>query len=264
MRAVFASVFAAIACRAVCGQTIAVEDYLGELERLRKAVDRENLSEARRRAGGLLKRRICYGEGFISADRTLLAPLSGTRDAGPGEGHSTRLGVLVDALRRETAGAGARAVPDATLLERLRKEEELDEIAKGGGLPDPLRKETRFSRRLAGKLADFAEWFGKQLRKLADWLSELAPEREAAPVSGLSATKIMVAVLIAAVAVALVFAAYYVYRRGRGERGPARAASSGPARSARDEDALSRSANEWEDYAGELAAAGRAREAVRA
>ena len=240
-----------------------VQGYLGELEAIGKALDEGKLSDARRRARALLNRRIRYGKGWISPDRAVLAPLARKSDTGRARARRAKLGVLMEALRSEGASAGSGAAPDVALLEQLRKEEELAEIEKDGRAPAPFAKENRFTKWLAERLMVLGDRVAEIWDKLLDWLDGFFPGKRAPLLSGPGGTKLMVAVVVVVAALTLFLVAYHVLR-SRGQRGPWSLASSGPARSSRDEDAFSRSAAEWERYAAELAAGGRAREAIRA
>jgi hypothetical protein len=69
--------------------------------------------------------------------------------------------------------------------------------------------------------------------------------------------------LVALILIVLGVLAFEVIRRSR-NAGPQTVEESAPLGSSRDDDPLSRGANEWERYATQLAAAGRLREAIRA
>jgi hypothetical protein len=103
-----------------------------------------------------------------------------------------------------------------------------------------------------------AGWLVDLLARLWDWLRRAGPRKERG--TG-GATAGIVTALVAAIALVLTVAAVRSMRRrdAAEERG-----EPGEAAPERDEDPLSREAAEWERYAGELGAAGRRREAIRA
>ena len=91
---------------------------------------------------------------------------------------------------------------------------------------------------------------------------ELWPRRSRSAAGDLGTTATVVTVVVALAVVGGAILAYRALRRRRGGVEPVE--STALARSARDEDPLSREAGEWERFAQELAAAGRTREAIRA
>jgi hypothetical protein len=156
------------------------------------------------------------------------------------------------------------AAADAALLARLRREQALAAIPRGGRLPNPgLRNGGLLAairdflqppaRLLARARARFIAWLERWLRSLS------ATRSGGRPVFGLPG---MVALALG-LALAMLAAGALAVRRG-GRSGKTRALATSLPAPARDEDPLSRGAAEWESYARALAAAGRFREAIRA
>jgi hypothetical protein len=106
-------------------------------------------------------------------------------------------------------------------------------------------------------------WLGEKLERIVDWILKLWPKRQKGEERVFLGMPVVVWIVTLLVVATVAFVAAYVLRRSR-YRGSAPAVSAAPALSRRDEDPLSRDANEWEAYAAQLAGNGRFREAIRA
>ncbi len=272
----------------VRAETLSGAQYLDRLESVGEALEAEDMRAVRKRAEALVGSKVRYETGDveidvkidvkidveinveIETDRSLLGPLARSTTTAGAREHARRLRSLIDSLDERRLAEGPRrapASPDMDLLERLRREEELTGPAEGGRLPDIRYRENRFSKWVAEAAGDVLSWIGRKIGAFFTWLGNFVSPPSVGPVNFgtvTSVARLIVFVLIVALIVACIVILYYVIRNWGGPRTAAVARSAGPARSSRDEDALSRTATEWERYAGELTAAGHAREAIRA
>ncbi len=243
-------------------EAIPLRDYRARLAAAREALDRGDLEAARRAGRELLGRRVRHEGGDFAADPSVLGPLS-KADAEGAPALSGRLAALVSALDALAAEPGAAPPPDErALLERLRREQAWGEARKGGtvaGLPDAPPPPRTFVERLE----DFFEWLNEKAKAFLRWLRDLFfPDRMKGGAGGLGVPLVVAILVILLVAAVGTIAIVALRRKRAAARGPE--ARSAPARSARDEDPLSRNASEWERFAQDLARAGRYREAIRA
>jgi Domain of unknown function (DUF4129) len=175
----------------------------------------------------------------------------------------TRLDATIAALQQTSATTTTNT--DRQLLERLRREEQADELRRGGEVALPEETNATLLHRIAEWVRKGFEWLGEKIVDFFEWLSKWWPKsgrRDVRP-RGLGGVPFLVTALTIAIVAMLAVLALEVLRRSRKEGAPELAASD-PIASRRDEDPLSRGANEWERYAAQLAAAGRIREAIRA
>ena len=235
---------------------IGVEEYRSGLEAIAVALERDDLPDAHRRARALQGTTVVTGEGEpFEADPTTLGPVARAQDAAEAVRARARVRRVVESLGPPLGLAD----PDASLLERLAREEAARRPRPGGEVDTsvPIRAPT-LPERLEGWLLAVVDWLGDVLARLWRWLLRFAPrvERgEPARTAGL------VTLLVAFVVLVLGVAAVWALRR---RADPVAAAEPGEEASARDEDPLSREASEWERYAADLARAGHRREAIRA
>jgi len=239
-----------------------VDQYADELSSLKAALGQGRLEEARLGAQSLRGARVRFGPRAVATDAWLLAAVEAVRDQGQAVAVERRIGVLVKSL--PTAGPVAqRDPPDRGLLERLRVQQTPTPLPKGGQLEELAIRPLSFPERVLAALRSGGQWLGRSLRKLRDFLLKLWPK---APPPGPEASSFRlnlgVLALVAAITAVLAVLAYRALRRGQAASKQPRSRT--PVSSSRDENPLSREASEWERYAGELAAAGRRREAVRA
>ena len=234
--------------------------YRQELGRIRAALDAADLEGAKTRAAALRGLVVADGSLRYESDGSLLGPLRRAADARAASALRPRLEALIRSLDQPPPAAAPAA--DHDLLESLRRAESPEALEKGGqvGL-GPLRALT-LRDSVVQMLDSVARAIDEQLRRFWRFLNKLGPKRSAKAGGGLDARPATVLIVIVAAATLLLLAVR-VWRR-RGEASLEVSAAAGAAESARDADPLSREANEWEDHARELEAAGRRREAIRA
>jgi hypothetical protein len=257
-RALLLVLLAAPPCAAQ-GRTAAaltLDEYRAALAVVAGALE-EGDGEGARALAAALRGATVAGEGTeFEADPSLLAAVETATDAaGAGRARLRVRRVLASLDGVGFAGANA----DAGRLARLAREAAARRPREGGTIDASLEvRPITLPERLRLWVDRAARWLVDLLGKLWDWLRRAGPRPERGKGG---ATAGIVTALVAAIALVLAVAAVRSARRrdvaeehgGAGEAAPAR-----------DEDPLSREAAEWERYAGELAAAGRRREAIRA
>jgi hypothetical protein len=244
---------------ALAAETISTGAYRERLVEIQGRLRAGDWIGARAEAGRLLEDRVAYGAEQVEPDRSVLGPIAQAADAKSARAAAPALGRLVAALPAETAGERGAAQPDAKLLEKVRAREALAELPQGGRLPEV--EDGGIAAALAGFLKPMVEAIEDFLDALWEWLLGLFPEPAAGAGIGLHLGT--VTVLVVGLALILAWVGWRVLRKRR--RGAALApAGPAPLPPAADDDPLSRETSEWERYARELAAAGRAREAIRA
>lgn len=220
---------------------------------------------AKTKARRLLDDRIAFGRERIEPDRSVLGPIAAAPNAKAARAAAPALRRLAAALpdaamnRRQTAAATAPTAPDIKLLAEIREREALAELPQGGRLPEV---HGGFFAALAGFLEPIAKAMSDFVTKLWEWFLDLLPQTTGGQ-GGASLNFVLVVALLVALALVLAWVGWKVIRNRRRGAAPVEAGAA-PLPPAADEDPLSREANEWERYARELAAAGRAREAIRA
>jgi hypothetical protein len=231
-------------------------EYRAELEGVAAALEAGDWESARAGASALRGAVVATDGSEFEADPSLLAAVAGARDgAGAARARLRVLAVLASLGDADLAGAEA----DAARLARLAREEAARRPRAGGEIHASLDvRPPTLPERLRQWLDRAMGWAWDLLSALWDWLTRMGPRR-AEGRSG--ATPGIVGALVATIAAVLAFAAVRSMRRrdAAEEHGEA-----GEELAERDADPLSREAAEWERYAGELAAAGRRREAIRA
>ncbi|HYC93236.1 MAG TPA: DUF4129 domain-containing protein [Thermoanaerobaculia bacterium] len=239
-------------------QAMPVTEYVGRLELIDSMLAQNGLPPAKVEARDLLGKEITWSRGKFTADASVLQPIiDATHAEGP---HRARLMVTIVELRRVSGMESARG--DRKLLERIAAEQEAPELPKGGAIPTKLEADAPLLERVAEAFAEMIEWLREWLRKLLEWLLDLLPRRRLNESGASLATRWIVFGVVALILLLLLMLAVNVLRRSRAVT--ATVETSTPLGSKADEDPLSRGASEWERYAGELARAGRYREAIRA
>ena len=231
-----------------------LSDYIAALESLRTA----DATAARTHAQQLLGAGIDSPAGGFTADGALLHEVMANPVAA-----RPHLDATVAALRELIPATNANT--DPRLLEKLRAEEAVKPIQAGGEIRTVPADEKSIESATGG-IRKVWKWVAKQLDKLADWFNRWWPKEklkdEEIRVRG-TRPKWLVTIIVIAIVIVLGILAFEVVRRSRAA--PAEEPIVSDAiESRRDEDPLSRGANEWERYAAQLAAAGRTREAIRA
>ena len=243
---------------AVNASALPIEQYVAALERIDGDLASNRLVSAQSQAQALRGAKIAWAKGVFTADESLLQSILQTKSAdGP---HRARLSATIVELRRATGMESARA--DRKLLEQIAAEQEPPALPKGGDVKTKLQRELPLLERIANAISDGVQWIRKKLRALLDWLLDLFPRRREGGSAG-ALMQWVIYVVVAAIVVIVIALAIGVIRRSRAGA-KSEVTTSAPLGSRADEDPLSRGATEWERYAGELAAAERWREAIRA
>ncbi len=239
---------------ATSASALPLTDYIATLTRIRS----ESREAAAADAQALLGATVESDAGRFTADISLLQAIITNRDQA-----LPRIDATLAALQQPVSPAAAPAV-DPKLIERLREEENVRELQRGGEI-QPLEADESLVKRVAGWVTKAWKWITAQFEKLADWMNRFWPssredKNKSKPFGGMPFVVTALAIAIVGI---IAFVAMEVLRRSR-KREPDEIEESDPISSRRDEDPLSRGANEWELYAARLAAAGRIREAIRA
>ena len=244
---------------------LTLSDYRSRLQSIDGAITSNQLDAAKAAATDLQRHTVSSAHGTIKPDTPLLSRIATAKSEKEIRHVRPELQNLIAELGRDR-GVTTEKAADVDLVQRLRRDEELETLEKGGAFRATPEVNSGLLNRVAFQLARFWTWLVSVFEKLFDWFMDLwpdpqKPEREGGGVLGMSTT---VAITVGAIVLILGLLAFEVYRRRRHLRTITVAASNLPVVSARDEDPLSRGASEWERYAQELAAAGRIREAIRA
>jgi hypothetical protein len=257
MRKMFALALLVITMRA-SATTITIADYVAELEHIDTLLAAEQLPAAQAEAKALLDTDVQWSKGTFAADASLLhAVLDAQRPQGA---HRAQLLATIAELRR--AAGMESATTDRKLLQRIASEQEAPELPKGGDVKTTTDADMPMLERIASAIADMVQWLRDLMRRFIDWLLDFLPGARPTGSAATPGLRWIVTVVVIVIVLLLIILAIDVIRRSRAAT-PA-AQSSAPIGSKLDEDPLSRGASEWERYAGELANAGRYREAIRA
>jgi hypothetical protein len=244
-----------IAASTLRAETIPLQRYIEQVDALRGEAPAVRAAQARL----LIGTEVASPNGTFVADASLLhAVAAGGADAIP------RLDATIAALRSVAPATAPSA--DLAAIERLRKEEEAAAMKRGGEVDDVIVETNDDAvQRWTDAIVKILKWVGKKIEEFYDWVMSWWPRNGRAEDerSGFGGVPFVVIAIVIVIVGALTLLALEVMRRSkRGERAPLLASDPQPSR--RDEDPLSRGANEWERYAAQLAAAGRIREAIRA
>jgi hypothetical protein len=239
---------------------LSLPEYVGALQELSARLREGDLDEARARGSDLMDCRVRFGRERLITDATVLGRVADVKDARAAGVLAGEVASLAGALA-SVSSAAPPSPADTSRLERLRREDEARALQSGGtvapGRPPTLTETVRRA------LEAVAEKVRRAVQAVLDWFERFWPRpRRPRDPSAPAATSLTTAALVTVVAVGLALLAFHALRRWRRE--PEQDSAPGPASSSRDADPLSREADEWERYARELAAAGRAREAIRA
>ncbi|MFL6201563.1 MAG: DUF4129 domain-containing protein [Thermoanaerobaculia bacterium] len=246
--------------QALAAGTISPAAYRDRLEGIQALLRAGDWVGARTGARGLLEDRIAFGEDQVEPDRSVLGPIANAANLKAARAAAPPLGQLVAALPAQI-NDGMPPAPDPKLLEKIRARETLAALPQGGRLPEV--KDGGLFAALQGFLEPIAQAVSDFFAKIWDWLLDLLFRSRSSGGSRIGLNLVVVTVLVVALALVLGWVGWRVLRRRRRGAAPA-VAGPAPLPPAADDDPLSREANEWERYARELAAAGRAREAIRA
>jgi hypothetical protein len=236
---------------------LSLAGYVSALDALRADLEAGRLEKAQAAAADLRGRSIAWEDETLAPDTLALGAVAAARNETEGRRAAARLRRLLAALGAAPASAGPTK-GRADVLARLAP---ADDIRKGGEVPRLRIAPLTLPERVEAALLAVADWVSSLMRRIREWLAALRPRRlDERPAPGRTA----VAAVAFALAVVVVLAVLVLRaRRRRGAAAP-EAEAFRTVSSRRDEDPLSREASGWEARAGELAAARRWREAIRA
>ncbi|HYM61812.1 MAG TPA: DUF4129 domain-containing protein [Thermoanaerobaculia bacterium] len=251
--------------------TIPIDDYIGRLELIRASLQAGQSEAARAAARDLIGVRVDTPRGGFESDRSLLMAIAGSTPTTHNASTrfidlETRLTVLIDQLR-VSRGDQASAAADLDLLERLRKLESGKALERGGEIVTTTDVDKSMLSRFVDVLKKAGEWIGDKIQDFWDWLQKFwpnTPQPKRQKVVPSVRTPALVTGLVILIVAVLAVLAMEVIRRSRRKSAADQVTGSSATWSKRDDDPMSRETGEWERYAGELAAAGRLREAIRA
>jgi len=238
--------------------TLTLDQYTDALARIRNLIATGDLTTARAEATTLAGDDVVSMNGRFKPDSTLIAEVNKAKPRDLGV--QTRIDATIAALR--TALPSKPAGVDQPLLLRLQRAQTVPGLRRGGAIRG-VQPNTPLLQRMANAITAAATWIGKKFDKFLDWLSRFWPKDDPKKKPATTAMRWTVGSVVALIVLILAVLAFEVIRRSR-KRARKVVEESAPLTSARDDDPLSRGANEWERYAAQLAAAGRLREAIRA
>lgn len=238
-------------------QTISLDQYVRALARLQSLIASNQLATAQEEARRLSSVDVNSPQGRFHADSALLGEIAEAKRADVQL--QQRIAVTIDEIHRIAPNITTTADPN--LLNRVASEQAVPELTKGGELRVTPRM-TPLSERIAKSLEAVWDWILKILGKIVDWIFDFMPGSVRRPGST-GGMRWIVATVVAAIVLLIVFLAFEVRRRARKKAAPA-TESTAPLGSQADADPLSRGASEWERYAAQLAQSERFREAIRA
>jgi len=238
--------------------TLTLDQYTAALMRIRNLIAAGDLNTARAEATTLAGDDVVSPNGRFHTDSTLIVEISKSKPHDLGV--ETRIDATVAALRTTTSSKPAAI--DQPLLLRLQREQTVPELRRGGDVRG-VQPNTPLLKRVAKAINASAKWIADKIMKFVEWVSRFWPKDNPKKKPASSAMRWTVGTLVGLIVLILAILAFEVIRRSR-KRARDVVEESAQLTSTRDDDPLSRGANEWERYAAQLAAAGRLREAIRA
>jgi len=238
--------------------TLTLDQYTATLTRIRNLIAAGDLNTARAEATTLAGDDVVSASGRFRTDTTLVAEISKAKPRDLAV--ETRIDATIAALR--LAAPSKPPAIDPSLLQRLQREQTIPELPRGGDVRG-VQPRTPLLQRVVHEIRAAATWIADKIMKFVDWLSRFWPDDDSKKKPRSSAMRLTVGTLVGLIVLILAVLAFEVIRRSR-KSAASVVEESVPLTSTRDDDPLSRGANEWERYAAQLAAAGRFREAIRA
>lgn len=238
--------------------TLTLAEYRDALARMRGLIAAGQIDAAHADAKSMTGSEVDSPNGRFQTDSTLLGEINATKTADLlVERH---IDATVLALRH--VASTKPIATDRPLLQRLQREQSVPELPRGGDLRG-VRVKDPLLNRIGEAIRKMVVWTAQKIGKFVDWLSRFWPDSGTKEKPGSPGMRWTVGTLVAMILIVLGVLAFAVIRRSR-KATPLVVEESIPLRSSRDDDPLSRGANEWERYAAQLAASGRLREAIRA
>lgn len=238
--------------------TLTLDQYTAALTRIRNLIAAGDVNTARAEANTLAGDDVVSPNGRFHTDSTLIAEVNKAKPRDLGA--ETRIDATIAALRSTTPSKSPAI--DQPLLLRLQREQTVPELRRGGDVRG-VQAKVPWLQRVANVISGAAHWIVEKITKFAEWIARFWPKDTVKTKSASSAMRWTVGSLVGLIVLVLAILAFEVIRRSR-KRASEVVEESAPLTSTRDDDPLSRGANEWERYAAQLAAAGRLREAIRA
>ncbi|MEA2325219.1 MAG: hypothetical protein QOE68_178 [Thermoanaerobaculia bacterium] len=238
--------------------TLTLGQYTDALTRIRNLIAAGDINTARAEANTLAGDEVVSANGRFHTDTTLIAEVSKAKPRDLGV--ETRIDTTIAALR--TTEPSKPSSVDQPLLLRLQREQTVPELRRGGNIRG-VQPTTPMLQGVANAITTAAKWIVEKIGKIAEWVMRFWPKDDPKKKPASSAMRWTVGTLVGLIVLILAILAFEVIRRSR-KRTANIVEESAPLTSTRDDDPLSRGANEWERYAAQLAAAGRLREAIRA
>jgi hypothetical protein len=260
MRRIRMMLFLLLAAAPMSAGSLTLAEYEAALTRMRTFIQAGQVDAARVEAKALAGSDVDSPNGRFRTDSTLLAEVNTAKPRDLGV--ERRISATLSSLRG--VAPTERAAVDSTLMQRLQNEQSVAELARGGDIRG-VQVKTPLLQQIGSAIGKAGRWIAGKVVKFVEWLARFWPdsETETKKTPAASTMRWTIGSLVALIILVLGVLAFEVIRRSRNSR-PAAVEESAPLGSSRDDDPLSRGANEWERYAAQLAAAGRTREAVRA
>jgi hypothetical protein len=238
---------------------LSVAEYAERLLAVATTLRSDSFAEAHALTEALRTARVTWQGETLAPDAGLLDEAGRAATSAAAQRLAARIEKLAAALRTAPSETAAPARRD--VLTRVTRS---DDLTPGGTI------DTRLSPPPLGPLGHLrhmleraADWAGGALDRLAEWLKRFWPRMPTRPASaGLSSSTTLIVLIV--VGLATILLALLAVRAMRQRQDALVDGDAVPPSVRRDEDPLSREANEWELYAQQLAAAGQRREAIRA
>ncbi len=243
-------------------QDISLTDYRAGLEKVLSELEAGRLAEAQQAARSLERARVT-GEGIaFNSDASILTPIKKATQLSDTDAQKARLKALLDALPNAAPSEHSDAAPDVDLLNRLRRDEAITRPPRDGQLDDAGIADSGFWMAVGHYLGDFIRWCGKIADKIGKFFDKLFPNGGPNIAGSIGPYINYIVIGGVSVAAGILLRAYLKNRRFKRVEAALDMVSA-PAPS-KDDNPLSRDANQWEEYALKLASSGRYREAIRA
>jgi hypothetical protein len=228
-----------------------VGEYVATLQQIRALVAARKMGDAQYMARQTMGVEVDSPAGTFHSDDALLGEIRPKS--------LTHLDATIRELQRIAPSANQKA--DPRLLDALARDEVPRTLREDGKVNTDIMSDSALSA-FADHFAKARKWIWKKISDFFDWVEGFWPRRSLQQKSSANMRWIVIVVAVI-IALTIGILAFEAARRSRRVAKNV-TVSVAPVASARDEDPLSRGANEWEIYAGRLAAAGRYREAIRA